>query len=126
MVLNTLHPAITHEVLDLIQTQIRNIAKVIISKHNKKFDKLYYKQCKQDNIACKHKFYKRVANYTDIMLSTEEQELLSKGLQYNLPDFSKNVLIREITNAEAVIKCIKDQDIQCETRSLINLSLIHI
>ena len=123
LVLNTLHSAIVNEVMYLIQTQIRNIASVIISRHIKKFYKLYREQHKQDNVECKHIFYKRVANLTNIELSTEEQNLLSKGLHYNLPDFSKHALTREVTNAEATIKCIKNQDTQCETRSLINNKL---
>ena len=78
---------------------------------------------KEDDIDCKHSFYKRIANYTDIRLSKDEENLLSKGIKYNLPNFSKNVLLQEVTNAEAIIKCIRNQDSQCEIRSVSNNKL---
>ena len=105
--LNKLHSAIIYSAMELIGTQIRKAVKVIIATHTKKFDLLFSKQHKPDNIDCKHRFYKRIAKYTNIRLSKDEEDLLSKGLKYNLPNFNnKNVLLWEITNAEAVIKCI--------------------
>ena len=59
-VLNSIHPIIINEVLEVIHRQIRNIAISIVSRHNKIYDKLDREQNKADNIICKHKFYKRV------------------------------------------------------------------
>ena len=128
-VLDSLHPAIISNVMELIEAQIREVVKVIISKHIKKFDNLYKKQHmydNNDNINCKHNFYKRVVNYTNIELSSDETELISKGLKYNLPKLSKNSLLRGVINAEAAIKCIKNQETQQVTRSVINNKLDRI
>ena len=124
-VLDSLHPAIISNVMELIEAQIREVIKVIL-KHIKKFDNLYKKQHMYDNINCKHNFYKRVVNYTNIELSSDETELLSKGLQYNLPKLSKNSLLRGVINAEAAIKCIKNQETQQVRRSVINSKLDRI
>ena len=52
----------------------------------------------------------------------EECSLLSKGLQHNLSDYGKDMLIREVVNAEAVSKQIKTR----KFRMIYGLSLIHI
>ena len=68
----------------------------------------------------------RVDNLTNIELSNEECSLLSKVLQHNLTDYGKDMLIREVVNAEAVIKQIKNQEIQNDTRVAINYKLNRI
>ena len=62
----------------------------------------------------------------NIDLSNEECSLLSKCLQHNLSDYGKDMLIKEVINAEVVIKQIKNQEIQNDTRVAINYKLNRI
>ena len=125
-VLNTLHPAIINNVIGTVNTQITNTTKVIIATHNKKFTKLQREQHTHRDIKCKHVFHKRVDNHTKMIFSEDEIKLLSKGFNYNLPKFNKNNLVREVTNAEAALKYIKNQGTQQEARSIINNKLTRL
>lgn len=68
-----------------------------------------------------YNFYTYTANYTNIWLSKDEVDRLSKGLKYNLPN--KNVLIWKLINTEAVIKYIRNKDSRYEIHSIINSKL---
>ena len=63
-----------------------------------------------NNVQCKHKFYTRLQNLTSLDLSTDETDLLNKGLKYNLPLHKSNLnrehIIAEIINAETVVKAM--------------------
>jgi hypothetical protein len=50
-----------------------------------------------------HKFYPRIVNNTNIELTTEENELLSKGLQYNINHRNKNWFKRLALEADAAV-----------------------
>ena len=69
---------------------------------------------------CKHKFYKRVSNLTDIVFDSVELNLLNKGFKYNLPDLTKNHAMREMIHTEAAIKSVPDLKSQNELRVSIN------
>jgi primosomal protein N'' len=52
---------------------------------NQKLEKLTAKMKNTSNSQSHpHKFYPRIVNNTNTELTTEEKELLSKGLQYNI------------------------------------------
>ena len=99
--LNALHPAIYNSVLDKVEQQIQCIRYKIFVTHNKKLCSLQHKQRNTVDTVCKHKFYMRVENLTDMNLTNDEETLLNKGLKYNLPARSKNHLVHEVINAEA-------------------------
>ena len=91
--------------------------------HDKKLQSLLSNQRYEVNIECKHKFYTRVSNLTDIEFNNSEIEILNKGLKYNIPTVHKNQIISEVVNAEAAIKSIPHHNLQNEARQLINIKL---
>ena len=71
----------------------------------------------------KRQFYTRVSNLTSIQFTSDERDILNKGLNYNIPYISKDHIIREIISAEAAVKTIPSQTLQNETLAVINNSL---
>ena len=84
---------------------------------------LKHEQIKEDTIICKHKFYTRVSNLKPIQFTSDEIDILNKGLNYNIPYVNKDHITHEIINAEAAIKTIPSQALQNETRAIINNKL---
>ena len=123
--LNEIDKIYLHNIQDYINDCIKNSTNKILKKHNnKKKALLNHRNNKVKQIECKHKFHQRVMNLTDMNFNTEEIKVLEKGLKYNLPNFNnKTMIIDEVTNAEAVIKSIKNNDIRNEARILINNKL---
>lgn len=122
--MNTIHPALIPKVLQYIDNRITSRMTIIIRRHDKKINALVLKQHNYDDINCKHVFNKRIANLTNIEFDKNELSILNKGLKYNLPYSNNNKnLIKEIVQAEAVIKTLPNLNSQNEMRVLINRKL---
>jgi hypothetical protein len=121
--LNSMHPAVSNNVLEVIKQQIKRVTSKILFTHNKKLRSLHDKQQNNINIRSHHTFYRRIANLSSINLTNAETILLSKGLSYNLPRFNNNYLVHEVVNAEATIRMLSDTNTQNEARTIINNKL---
>ena len=104
--LNSMHPAVSNNVFEVIEQQIKRITCKILFTHNKKFRSLHDNQQNNISIRSHHTFYRRVANLSNINLTNAEEILLSKGLTYNLPRLDKDHLVHEVVNAEATIRML--------------------
>ena len=118
---NKVHPALIDSIIEQINKCITNKIKLHKHKQAIKISHLINSKCK-GNVESTHNFYPRIINTTDVTLTDAETKLISKGLNYNFPPNLKNKhnLIKEIIEAESVIKNIPDPDKQNEIRILIN------
>ena len=121
--LNTIHPVLIFNLMQYVNNRIMKVILPIAQKHDKKINNLISSQHNNMITKCKHTFYSRVSNLTDIEFDSRELNLLNKGLKYNVPDFNKNHLTREIIHAEAAIKTVPNVNSQNELRVLINSKL---
>ena len=122
---NTFNFIIAESFIHNINQYTKNIAKEIYKKQQIKIKTLNKKQ----NLplpTCKHTFFPRLINNTNIQLTTPEIETLNRGLKFNLPKINKMNIDNEVINAEAAIKTIPTQDSQNETRVIINKKLKQI
>lgn len=124
--LNSIHAAQLNNLFRVINNYINDVLQRVYIKQDKKLRNLRSKQKPyEDNVTCKHEFYTRVSNLTSIEFNKNEMDILNKGLNYNIPDNSKNHIVHEIICAEAAIKSIPNQNLQNEVRVLINNKLKH-
>ena len=119
--LDNTHPAVLNHYLDFINNDVRRIVYQMRIKQSDKLQRLFNDQLPiSSNFKCKHKFYTRLQNLTSLVLNTDETDLLSKGLKYNLPihksSLNRKHIIAEIINAETVFKAMVDQKDRDETR----------
>lgn len=125
--LNIIHPAIINNVSNCIDRYVTRIVNQVYYIHRKKLNNLLNNQRQNDqNINCKHTFYPRICNLTDIHFDKDEIDILSKCLKFNIPNiYNKNnhnkFIIQEIVNTEAAIKMIRDDNLQNEARILANI-----
>ena len=75
---------------------------------------------------CKHTFYPRTVNLTDIAFDNDEINLLNKGLNYNFPPDNKHNIVDEVINAETAVKAIDDLWLQNQSRHVINYKFNNI
>jgi hypothetical protein len=78
---------------------------------NQKLEKLTAKKKNTSNSQSHpYKFYPRIFNNTNIELTTEENELLSKGLQYNINYRNKKWFKRLTLEADAAVALVNPED----------------
>ena len=118
--LKEIHPALLPSVLQYINQQIMKFTLPTVHKHDKKLSTLTERQHNHKFAGCKHTFYNRVSNLTDIKFDSHEMNMLNKGFKYNLPDLNRNHLIKELILTEAAIKSVPDLQTQNDLRVTIN------
>ena len=118
--LNSIHPAIIENTIININSRVNDIVYKIYKKQHEKFQNLFKLFNKNNNIECKHKFFPRLQNLTNIEFNNEEIHILENGLNYNIPMNPTNnkTLFDEIISAEAAIKNIKNPTTQIEFRTI--------
>lgn len=112
--LNNVHPAALDHYLEFINSTIEIVVYNMRTTQLNKLQRLIDDQIpKTSNTSCKHVFHTRLCNLTSIELNTDEENLLNKGLKYNLPlhkpNFNTRHILTEVASAETVIKAINEQ-----------------
>ena len=126
LIYNQIHPAIIDIIMNKVNTYISDTMRTIRQKQTLKLKRLISTQRSHRIPECKHSFYPRTVNLTDITFDSDEMNLLNKGLDYNFPPDNKHNIVDEVINAETAVKAINDSKLQNESRHIINHKFIKI
>ena len=76
---------IIQNIMEYVNSYAQEIARKTYERQEAKLRSLIQLKEKESPIKCKHQFYERVSNLSNIHLDRDERDNLSKGLKYNLP-----------------------------------------
>lgn len=123
---NIVHPTQRDQIFskmdNLVNTAIIKKTKI----QNRKIEELI-KHKPNEPIKINHKFYPRIVNYSDIVFTEPETEVLNKGLKHNFPHKSwKKQLVSEILNVETAINIIRDDQTKTVLRHAIDNKVVSL